>query len=136
MQVSSNWFCCIVRFKTYTFTFLFSAQGFYPYDFPNQGENGTGTVSGYIVAIGVGTVISFMIAQFVIFLRELIWSKIQKSGGWGSAKAAFVSDEAMILTRLGPGPEGEGGIRNDIADERSQTEGWRQRWPINTEAGI
>ncbi|PWN34683.1 uncharacterized protein FA14DRAFT_160184, partial [Meira miltonrushii] len=61
----------------------YAAQGFYPYDFLNQGEHGTGTVSGYIVAIGVGTVISFMIAQFIIFLREYVWSKIQKSGGWG-----------------------------------------------------
>lgn len=77
-------------------------------------------------------VISFMIAQLIIFLRELFWAKIQKSGGWGSAKAAFVEDDAMIITTFGPGPEGEGGHRNDVADERPQAEGWRQRWPIQS----
>jgi len=77
-----------------------------------------------------------MIAQFIIFLREFFWSKIQKSGGWGSGKAAFVSDDAMIITRLGPGPEGEGGFRSDVSDERPQSQGWRQRWPTNAEEGL
>lgn len=105
-----------------------TAQGFYPYDFLNQGEHGTGTVAGYVIAIGVASVVSFMIGQFVIFMREWIAAKIQRSGQWCSAKAMGVSDEAMIVTDRGPGPEGEGGRRHAASDGQ-QTEGYRQRWP-------
>lgn len=107
----------------------YADQGFYPYDFLNQGENGTGIVAAYVVGIGVGTVISFLIGDFLIFLREWIAARIQRSGGWGSAKAVGVLDDACIPTRRGPGPEGEGGLRP--RDSTSNYAGLRGRWPAN-----
>lgn len=102
----------------------YAAQGFYTYDFLDTQENG-GLVGAYIAGIGVGCVISFMIGQFLIFLREFIAAKIQFSGGWGSAKALGVPDEALVATQRGPGPEGEGGRR--IGEDQSSL--LRQRWP-------
>jgi hypothetical protein len=105
-----------------------SAQGFYSYDFLNVGEHGQGVTSGIIVAIGVAGVISFMIGQFLIFFREWVAAKIQGSGGWGSAKAKGVADEALFVTKRGPGPEGEGGRRSDSSSQEAQSQDRRQRW--------
>lgn len=98
-------------------------QGFYPYPFLNVEENGSGLVGGFCVGIGVGTVISFMIGQFVVWLRELVAAKVQKSGAWGSARAHGVEDDACVPTRRGPGPEGEGGSREHGV--------LRGRWPAS-----
>lgn len=104
----------------------YATQGFYTYDFLNTQTHG-GIVAGYIVGIGVGMVISFLIGQFLIFAREYLAAKIQFSGGWGSAKAMGVPDEAVINTTRGPGPEGEGGRRN-LEDGKDL----RQRWSALT----
>lgn len=105
-----------------------AAQGYYTYDFLNQGEHGTGVVAGTVIGIGVGCIVSYMIGQLAIFLRELVAAKVQRSGQWGSAKPLGVHDDALFVTRRGPGPEGEGGRRKD-AGELQHAEGWRQRWP-------
>ncbi|KAN0062904.1 hypothetical protein ACQY0O_004725 [Thecaphora frezii] len=102
----------------------YAMQGFYTYDFLNQGEHGTGSVIIYVIGIGVGTVISFMIGQFLIFLRESVAARLQRSGAWGSARIAGVPDDACIATQRGPGPEGEGGKQN-------QDQNLRGRWPAN-----
>lgn len=105
--------------------FLLPARGFYSYDFLNVQEQGQGLTSGIIVAIGVAGVVSFMVGQFLIFCREWLAAKIQGSGGWGSAKAKGVSDEALFMTKRGPGPDGQGGRRNVSSSEKAQSENWR-----------
>lgn len=97
------------------------------YAFLDQGRYGEGTVSGFIIAIGVGCVISFMIGQFLIFVREWVASRIQRSGQWGSAKAMGVCDDSVLHTIQGPGPEGEGGRKHDVG-EQENSQAWRQRW--------
>lgn len=100
----------------------YADQHFYTYDFLNQGEHGTGTVAGYVVAIGVATVVSFLVGQFAIFIREYVAAKLLPSEGhWGTAQVRGVPDDALVPTKLGPGPEGEGGRRHNAED------GWRQR---------
>ncbi|PWN53572.1 hypothetical protein IE53DRAFT_144999 [Violaceomyces palustris] len=98
----------------------YATQGFYTYDFLDIGKNGSGVVAAYIIGIGVGAVVSFMISQLVIFLREYLASKLQKGQdvkGWGNARIKGVEDRACLPTRRGPGPEGEGGRRRDLVTE-------------------
>lgn len=109
----------------------YAEQHFYTYDFLNQGEYGTGIVSAFVVVLGIATVVSFLVGQFVIFVREYVAAKLLPSQGhWGTAQVRGVPDEALVPTKLGPGPEGEGGHRHD-----TEQDGWRQRSSLNSSSG-
>ena len=72
---------------------------------------GQGPLAGVAIGIGVGTCIAFLAGQACLWLREVLAAKLQRSGGWGSAKPVGVPDEALLPTDVGPGPDGEGSPR-------------------------
>lgn len=105
--------------------------GIYVYEFLSV-EWQEGSVSGVvlcIIGIGLGGMVSLLISDLLVFLRELIAARVQKSGGWGTACPAGVSDSELVPTTFGPGPEGEGGRRDALV---SGHECWRQRWPVES----
>lgn len=95
------------------------------YGFFNTQQFGVPLVVVFCILLVVFTIASFLISQLFFFTREFIAAKIQGSGGWGSAKAMSVDDDACIPTRRGPGPLGGGGRR------RRESSLLRGRFPAN-----
>lgn len=95
------------------------------YGFFNTQQYGVPLVVVFCILLVVFTIVSFLISQLFFFTREFLAAKIQNSGGWGSAKAMSVDDDACIPTRRGPGPLGGGGRR------RHETHLLRGRFPTN-----
>ena len=83
------------------------------YAFFNAYQFGTPLVVLFCLVLGVFAVASFLLTQLLMLGREVLAAKVQRSGGWGSAKAVGVPDDACIPTIRGPGPLG-GGARRAI----------------------
>ncbi|SNX86667.1 uncharacterized protein MEPE_05376 [Melanopsichium pennsylvanicum] len=81
------------------------------YGFFNVQQFGVPLVVLFCILIGVFAVVSFLLTQLLMLIREAVVAKVQKSGEWGSGKPIGVPDDACIPTLRGPGPLGGGGKR-------------------------
>ncbi|TKY88164.1 hypothetical protein EX895_002874 [Sporisorium graminicola] len=83
----------------------------YVYSFFNVQQFGVTLVVVVCLLLAVFAVVCFLLTQALMLLREYVAAKLQGSGGWGSARAVGVPDDACIPTLRGPGPLGGGGKR-------------------------
>ncbi|CBQ69922.1 conserved hypothetical protein [Sporisorium reilianum SRZ2] len=104
----------------------------YVYGFFNVDQFGTPLVVFFCLLLGVFAVVSFLVTQELMLLREYVAARVQNSGGWGSAKAVGVPDDACIPTLRGPGPLGGGGKRNKPGHDVVHLRG---RFPANALTG-
>lgn len=102
------------------------------YGFFNVQQFGVPLVALFCCLLVIFAVVSFLITQLFILLREVVAAKVQRSGGWGSAKAVGVPDDACIPTTRGPGPLGGGGKRTKPGHDVIHLRG---RFPVNSLTG-
>lgn len=102
------------------------------YGFFNVQQFGAPLVILFCIILAVFAVVSFLLTQLLMLIREVIAAKVQKSGGWGSAKAVGVPDDACIPTLRGPGPLGGGGKRTKPGYDGIKLRG---RFPQNALTG-
>ncbi|SPO30109.1 uncharacterized protein UTRI_05948 [Ustilago trichophora] len=102
------------------------------YGFFNVQQFGVPLVVLFCIMLAVFAVVSFLITQLLMLIREYVAAKVQKSGGWGSAKAVGVADDACIPTLRGPGPLGGGGKRSKPGHDVIHLRG---RFPQNALTG-
>ncbi|GAK67093.1 uncharacterized protein PAN0_016d5319 [Moesziomyces antarcticus] len=110
----------------------FKRYGVWVYGFFNVQQFGVPLVVFFCLLLAVFAVVSLLITQLLMLLREVVAAKVQKSGGWGSAKAVGVPDDACIPTRRGPGPLGGGGKRTKPGHDIIHLRG---RFPSNALVG-
>ncbi len=110
----------------------YKRYGVWVYGFFNINQFGVPLVVFFCIILAVFVVVSFLVTQLLMLIREVVAAKVQKSGGWGSAKAVGVPDDACIPTMRGPGPLGEGGKRTKPGHDVIHLRG---RFPQNALTG-
>ncbi|EST08319.1 FAR-17a/AIG1-like protein [Kalmanozyma brasiliensis GHG001] len=106
--------------------------GVWVYGFFNVQQFGVPLVVCVCILLAVCAVTAFLVTQGLMLLREYVAAKVQGSGGWGSAKAVGVPDDACIPTLRGPGPLGGGGRRTKPGHDVVHLRG---RFPQNALTG-
>ncbi|PWY99319.1 hypothetical protein BCV70DRAFT_148448, partial [Testicularia cyperi] len=110
----------------------YKRYGVLVYGFFNVEQFGVPLVVLFCILLAVFAVVSFLISQLLVLIRETVAARVQQSGGWGSAKAVGVDDDACIPTTRGPGPLGGGGVRTRPGHDSLPLRG---RFPSNALRG-